>query len=250
MQAETRNGTDRGAEAQDPLADVWRRLLADDAPVRPAEQARLGRVFLAAADTGLPTDAMRRIWRSLCGEAMARQGLAAVFLAGTDAVMTRDGARSYFGFAPGVIHVAEVREALERIEETPDTFACVPWPEIAGAGQWWPMLNETRFRNLAILAGWPAPESGGPSAPRVAIVGKAPLELSGDDDALVTVHDDTRSAEPTLTRFGVRPNVVARARSLTLIRLHGFAAGDEARLDAARMAGLDGLRLIGVLPRA
>jgi hypothetical protein len=48
---------------------------------------------------------------------------------------------------------------------------------------------------------------------------------------------------------GLKADVVARARSLALIRISEFVAVDDRRIDLARRAGLDGLRVVGVRPR-
>ncbi len=76
-----------------------------------------------------------------------------------------------------------------------------------------------------------------------------PIEPSGEDDMLATCHDDRRQAAEVLSDVGIKAEVTARARSLTLIRMHEFVAPDDRRLAAARDAGLDGLRIVGVRPR-
>jgi hypothetical protein len=52
-----------------------------------------------------------------------------------------------------------------------------------------------------------------------------------------------------LATAGLTAEVAARARSLALIRLSGFVAEDDPRLEVARRLGLDGLRLVGVRPQ-
>jgi len=75
------------------------------------------------------------------------------------------------------------------------------------------------------------------------------MESSGDDDTLATAHDDQYSAEKLLQDVGLKAEVVGRARSLALIRISEFVAVDDRRIDLARRAGLDGLRVVGVRPR-
>jgi hypothetical protein len=111
------------------------------------------------------------------------------------------------------------------------------------------MLNESRFQDLRILAGWPALPSATPGMPQVAIVGRLPIEPSGDDEMLATAHDDQWTAEKMLQEVGLRAEVVTRARSLALIRIADYVAPDDRRIDLARLAGLDGLRVVGVRPR-
>ena len=76
------------------------------------------------------------------------------------------------------------------------------------------------------------------------------MESSGEDDTLATAHDDHYTADKRLQDVGLQAEVVARARSLALIRIPEFVAVDDRRIDLARKAGLDGLRVVGVRPRA
>jgi hypothetical protein len=167
-----------------------------------------------------------------------------------DVTLGVEAARGYFGFGPNVIPIVGIRDALERAESTPGVLACVPWPEHAGSGQWWPMLNENKFRGLAIVAGRPSLPGSAGETPRMAIVGKMSMESSGEDDTLATAHDDHYTADKRLQDVGLHAEVVARARSLALIRISEFVAVDDRRIDLARKAGLDGLRVVGVRPRA
>lgn len=238
------------------LTEKWREL--KDSPAvsaagigfRPArEAAEMRRLCREAQAKGVPPDAIARIWRSLCGDVAVARGLKTVYVAGGDVTLSVEAARGYFGFGPDVVPLMGIRDALERADSTPGTLACVPWPEHAGAGQWWPMLNENKFRNLAIVAGWPSLPGSAKETPRMAIVGKMSMESSGEDDTLATAHDDHYSADKRLRDVGLEAEVVARARSLALIRISEFVAVDDRRIDLARKAGLDGLRIVGVRPR-
>jgi hypothetical protein len=238
------------------LGERWREL--KDLPAvspagigfRPArEAAEMRRLTREVQAAGIPAEAIARLWRSLCGDMMVTRGLKTVYVAGGDISLSLEAARGYFGFAPQVTPVVEVRDALERADQNQGVLACVPWPEHAGAGQWWPMLNEGKFRNLAIVAGWPSVPARPNDAPRIAIIGRVAMEASGDDDTLATAHDDHYLAEQRLGDVGLKAEVVARARSLALIRIRDFVAVDDRRVDLARKAGLDGLRVVGVRPR-
>lgn len=194
-------------------------------------------------------DTLVRTWRALAGDMAVARGLKAVYVGGGEAGQALVGARGYFGYGANVVVVTEVREAMEKAAETPGVIACIPWPENAGYGQWWPMLNETRFRELAILTGWPNLPSDPDAMPKAAIVGRIAIQPSGEDDMLVTAHDDARNAVPALRKMGFDADVLMRARSLALIRIRGFVAPDDPRLAGAREAGVDGLRVVGVRPR-
>ncbi|MBI1339005.1 hypothetical protein GC169_02175 [bacterium] len=237
----------------DLLAERWRLLereLAEpgfNSGFDPARDAATARRVVESAAGRLPAGVAVRIWRALSAETQPLRGVVSVLTCGGDLGILNEAARGYFGFACDVSPVAEIREALERAELGKGEIACLPWPELAGAGQWWPMLNENRFRNLAILDGWP--RWNGSGAPRAAIVYRGAPQPSGDDDTLATAHDDRHAAEQHLAEAGLVGQVTARARSLVLLRLREYVAPDDPRLDAARRAGLDGLRVVGVLPR-
>ncbi len=238
------------------LAERWRDMLQAPAAspagigFRPAREAmEMRRLYRQAAELGAPPDTIGRLWRSLCGDVLVARGLKAVCVAGGDIAQSLDGARGFFGFAPTLVPVVEVREALERAVDQQGVLACVPWPEHAGSGQWWPMLNEGRFRSLAIVAGWPSLPRSPTATPRMAVVGRIGMESSGEDDTLATAHDDQYRAERMLAEFDLKAEVVARARSLALIRINEFVSVDDRRIDLARREGLDGLRIVGVRPR-
>jgi hypothetical protein len=86
---------------------------------RPAREAAELRRLIRGAATGsaLPAEAIARMWRSLCGDALVARGLKAICVAGGDMAQSIEGARSYFGFAPALTPLVEIREALERAEK-------------------------------------------------------------------------------------------------------------------------------------
>ena len=73
-----------------------------------------------------------------------------------------------------------------------------------------------------------------PGIPQVAIVGRLPIESSGDDEMLATAHDDHWTAEKLLAEVGLKAEVVTRARSLALIRIAEYVAPDDRRIERAR----------------
>ena len=220
--------------------EIWADLAADAATIRK---------FADAAPKDAPADAITRICRALIGESVVLQGVRQVLLAGGDEARLLSAARGYFGYAAEIKHAADAREALETLIEEDGVVACLPWPELPGAGQWWPTLNENRFSDLRILSGWPI-LPGREDQKEAAIVARKPLSPSGSDDMYAIAHDDIHAAESCLRRAGVEAEVVARVRSLALIRLSGYMEENDPRLAQARADELDGLRIIGAVPRA
>lgn len=236
------------------VAQRWQ-LLAQDASTaaagfafHPAREAAQLRQMVRAQGGAAPADTLTRVWRALAGDMLVARGLKTVYVAGGDMAQALPAARGYFGFGVNMVPLGDAREALEKADDSRNVLACVPWPEQAGAGQWWPILNENRFRDLSILAGWPSLPSATEGL-RIAIVGKHDIEPSGEDDTFATAHDDQRAAERILRDLGLTAEVSIRARSLALIRISEFVAPHDARLETARRMGLDGLRVIGVRPR-
>ncbi len=193
--------------------------------------------------------ALVRLGLAMQGEMLVASGLEAVYVAGGHMDRSLEGARGCFGFGAPIVPLKDVREALERALQSSSALACVPWPENSGGGQWWPMLNEQRFRDLVIANGWPGLDGDSDTPPRMAIVGRAKLVPSGKDEMLATVHDDRVVAEKYLAEAGLTAEVTMRARSLALLRIREFVTQDDPRIARAIQAGLDGLRIIGALPR-
>lgn len=214
-----------------------------------AADAAMVRRFASETPEDMPADAIARICRAVIGEAVQTQGIRAVRFAGGDEATLVNAARGYFGYSANLVEATDPREALEAVEEEKGVVACLPWPELSGAGQWWPMLNENRFSDLRILAGWPNLPGQDASLLETAIVARKALSPSGADDMFAIAHDDLYEAERIVKAAGMTGEVVARVRSLALIKLEGFVAEDDSRLAAARSDGLEGMRIIGVLPR-
>lgn len=214
-----------------------------------ADMAELRAMAAGAAGDPVLRGALVRLGLAMQGEILVASGLDAVYVAGGQMDKAIEGARGYFGFGVRIKPVTDIREALEASLRSPAALACVPWPEVTGAGQWWPMLNEQRFRPLMIAGGWPSMDADDDVMPRMAIVGQATLGPSGNDEMIATVHDDRVVAEKYLRDAGLETEVTMRARSLALLRIKGFVPQEDPRIATAIQAGLDGLRIIGALPR-
>ncbi len=214
-----------------------------------ADAAELRAMAVGGGGDPVLSRALLRLGLAMQGELLVASGLKAVYVAGGQMDRSLEGARGYFGFGAPITPLKDVREALEYALKSPATLACVPWPEISGAGQWWPMLNEQRFRDLVIASGWPCLDVDDDAMPRMAIVGRARLVPSGRDEMIATVHDDRVVAEKYLRDAGLEAEVTMRARSLALLRIKGFVTQDDPRIATAIQAGLDGLRIVGALPR-
>ena len=210
-----------------------------------ADAANIRR-FIDAAPGDIPPDAVARFCRAFIGECVTYQGVRSVAFAQGDEQRLVNAARGYFGYGVSLQSAADWRVALEMAIEEDGLVACLPWPELPGAGQWWPALIENRFQDLRILAGWPN-LPGEEIALEAALIARRKLEPSGADDTLLICHDDMHDAERLMRNHEMFGEVTARVRSLALIRYSGFLADDDVRLAELRNAGLDGLRVVGIL---
>ena len=84
--------------------------------------------------------------------------------------------------------------------------------------------------------------------PTIALVANARLSASGHDRTYVIAHDDHHRFDRIFRDNDLVGREIGRARTLVIVELDGFIADTDTRIDAARAAGLDGLRVIGALP--
>ena len=204
------------------------------------------RRFIETAPSDIPPDAVARFCRAFIGECVTYQGVKTVAFAQGDEQRMVNAARGYFGYGVTLEPASDWRAALEMVMENDGMVGCLPWPELPGAGQWWPALIEDRFHDLKILAGWP--NLPGPDTPlEAALIARRNLEPSGSDDMLLIAHDDMHDAERLLRNAEIPGEVTARVRSQALIRVNGYIAEDDLRIAHLRAAGLDGLRVVGIL---
>ncbi len=215
-----------------------------------AQDAATIRRIVESAPDDVPAEAVARLFRVVIGECVAFQGVKSVRIAGGDNTSHVNAARGLFGYATPLVQAADPREALEAIAEEEGGIACLPWPELPGAGQWWPMLNESRFKHMRILAGWPNLPGHDASSLETAIIAPRTMAPSGKDHMLAIARDDLHHANRAFRDAEIEGEVVARVRSLALIKIYSFMPENDSRLDVLRDNGLDGVRIVGVLPQA
>ena len=207
------------------------------------------RRIVAATPDDVPRDSIARVLRTVIGECVVFQGVKTVCFTAADHERMVSAARGMFGYSVNLVPAADWREALEMASEKTGVIACLPWPETPGSGQWWPALIEDRFDALRILAGWPNLPGERRTILDTAVVAKQALTPSGSDDTFAIGHDDLHEANRILREASLEGEPVARVRTLALIRLQGFVHEDDSRLAEARKGGLEGLRVVGALPR-
>lgn len=177
---------------------------------------------------------------------MLQVGLERVLVSGSEPLRIFDTARSIFGLQIPMSFEADMRDTLTACAEDEATVGVLGWMTLAGSGQWWPSLNESRYHNLRIIGGWPV---FGAEAPYAAVVTKGPLSLAGCDKTILIAHDDHLRLKKIMAEVELNPTEYSRARSLVLFELPMSIAENDPRLKEARSLGLDGLRVVGRLPK-
>ena len=175
---------------------------------------------------------------------MLQVGLTRVLVSGAEPLRIFDNARNIFGQQIPMSFEADPRDALTAVMEDESSVGVLGWMALPGSGQWWPILNESRYHGLRIIGGWPVL---GVDSPYAAIVSQGPISEMAGDRTILIAHDDHHRLKKILSEFELEPIEMARARSLVLFELPMSLAEDDPRLKSARSQGLDGLRVVGTL---
>ena len=206
------------------------------------------RKLVEGTPSDLPAEAVERFCRAFVGECAVYQGFDTVTFPAGDEQRMVTAARGFFGYGVNLEPAGDWREALQIAAQRQDAVAFMPWPELPGAGQWWPALIEDRLSELRILAGWPSMPTEADNGLEAALVARRKCAPSGNDDTFAIAHDDLHEADDAMHAAGMQGSVVARVRSLALLRLKGFVSMDDPRLAMLRSSSLEGFRIVGVLP--
>ncbi|MBI1188923.1 MAG: hypothetical protein GC206_16580 [Alphaproteobacteria bacterium] len=217
-------------------------------PISPAREVRLLRALIAGAKDRVEPEHVVEIWRALIGAAARRQrpiDVAVCVGAGPDNYRAFDLARRHFGARTRLHRFDDVRAALNRVAESDDVVAVVPWPGKTGAGMWWHALTESRYARLRLIGALPMRAFEG-QAPEAAIVAAgAPLEAAGGDACLAIAFDRHFRIARALADAGIKGEEIARSDNKVLIRIEGYVDSDDPRFAAVARAGLDQFRVIG-----
>ncbi len=216
-------------------------------PLRPAREVRLMRRLIEKG--GADPELVIELWRALIAANIRRQGAVEVTVASVgDIVRPFDLARRHFGGATKITKAIDPRDALVKAVDQARTVAVLPWPAGGGVGMWWPMLTESRFHGLSIVAALPMYGAG--ADPEAALVApKVDLEAAGGDCTFGLAFDPHHRATRALAEAQLKGKETARVRETVLIALDEFVAKDDGRIGHAMRAGLEGFRIIGSYAR-
>lgn len=196
----------------------------------------------------LPADAQKKAlktWPASFPADMESCGLAKVYVSGSEPIRVWDQARAIFGHSVPMHFDNDPREVLTHCMDQENTVAVLGWMTLAASGQWWPVLNESRYHDLKIIGAWPV---AGPDTPYAAIVGRGPIPADIGRSTILMAHDDHHKVSRIFSEFDLHVREFGRARSLVLFEIPARLSDNDTRIKAAKTAGLDGLRVVGALP--
>lgn len=208
---------------------------------RPAREAAVVRRLVARHTGEFPPETVLRVWRQIMTATVALEGrISVAALLSPDEPQLWDLARDHFGAIPVTGHKS-VGAVLKAATESQTVIGVLPPPREEDADPWWRFLV-----------------TGGPDAPRVVVrlpfaggapqrgallVGRIPVEPSGDDRSLLAVEtlseiSRARVAE-RLAGIGIEGAVIAvypepgrQPVRLNLVEAAGFIGLDDPRLAA------------------
>lgn len=184
-------------------------------------------------------------WTNTLPRDAVKVGLSKVVVSGSEPIKTWDQARALFGHMVDMTVESDPRDVLTQCIEDQNTAGVVGWITSAGSGQWWPMMNESKFHDLRITGAWPVSKDEPPLA---AIIAKGPIDIQLGHSTLLIAHDDHHRVGRAFGEMDLPVHELSRARSLVLFQIPHRIEESDPRLQAAKVSGLDGLRVVGALP--
>jgi chorismate mutase len=219
-------------------------------PVRPAREVAILRRLFARAPLGTDQDAIFDVWRGLIAANIRKQGSLDIWVGGVgDTLRLFDLARRQYSAVTRIHRAEDPRAAVMRAVEADRVLAVAPFPGSSGPGAWWPILAETKLHNVSIIAALPMKKDSDDEPEAAVLTRGAVLEPAGDDATLAIGFDPHHRFERFLAEAELQGALIARVRTLVLVRFETFIPPDDTRIRALGRAGLDGARVVGSYAR-
>lgn len=212
--------------------------------MRPGREARVLRRLVARHAGPFPKPVITRIWREIISVFTRLQGpfAAAAFApeSGSDlSGLTRD----HFGSLTPITRFGSEMGVLRAVSSGKANIGVLPLPEADRGTPWWPKLARNGKASPKIIARLPfAPLDGGRGdSPQAVVISLAEPEESGEDHGYLIVELDeavSRGALKTLLSDAgfdvcdIQAWVDSPDRTLHLVEVEGFLAGDDQRISA------------------
>jgi chorismate mutase-like protein len=190
-------------------ADVNRRIGAvkaktgDGAPAwRPGREAAVLRRLIGRHKGPLPKAALVRIWRELMTAYLRLQANFSVAVyAGADGGACREIARDHFGGLTAIRTNESAMQVLREVSEGRAAIGVLPLPQQDDPNPWWPMLLASDADAPRVIARLPFVPGALTSTDQEAfVIGRAPLEASGNDRSLIVIEVGEQVSRAMLRR--------------------------------------------------
>jgi chorismate mutase-like protein len=171
---------------------------------RPGREAAVLRRLIARHRGPLPRAALVRIWRELMAAFLRLQAdFNVAVYAGADGEngACREIARDHFGGLTTVRTNESARQVLSEVAEGRAAIGILPLPQQDDPQPWWPMLVGQDAETPRVIARLPfVPGALTGTDAEALVVGRVPLEASGNDRSLVVLELGEQVSRATLRR--------------------------------------------------
>lgn len=212
--------------------------------MRPGREARVLRRLVARHQGSFPKPVITQIWREIISVFTRLQGpFAAASFAPEQGPDLSGLTRDHFGSLAPIARYGSEMGVLRAVSGGKANIGVLPLPEADRGTPWWPKLARSGKASPKIIARLPfAPLKGTRSEnPQAVVVSLAEPEESGDDHGYLIVELDeavSRGALKTLLSDAgfqvcdIQAWVDSPDRTLHLVEVEGFLAGDDPRIDS------------------
>jgi chorismate mutase-like protein len=212
--------------------------------MRPGREARVLRRLVARHKGPFPKPVVTRIWREIISVFTRLQGpFAAAAYAPEEGPDLSGLARDHFGSLTPITRFGSEMGVLRAVSSGKANIGVLPLPEADRGTPWWPKLARHGKATPKVIARLPfaALDGGRGDSPHAVVVSLAEPEESGEDHGYLIVELDeavSRGALKTLLSDAgfevcdVQAWVDSPDRTLHLVEVEGFLAGDDPRIAA------------------
>ncbi len=212
--------------------------------MRPGREARVLRRLVGRHEGPFPKPVVTRIWREIISVFTRLQGpFAAAAFAPEGGADLSGLTRDHFGSLTPITRFGSEAGVLRAVSSGKANIGVLPLPEADRGLPWWPKLARSGKASPKIIARLPfAPLDGGRGdSPQAVVISLAEPEESGDDHGYMIVELDeavSRGALKTLLSEAgfevcdIQAWVDSPDRTLHLVEIEGFLAGDDPRIAA------------------
>jgi len=160
---------------------------------RPGREAMILRHRVAVHRGPFPKAGLVRIWREIISGTLCLQGpFSIAVFAAPDYPGYWDLARDHFGTQPVYTGCSTVNQVVHLVAENPAAVGILPWPHEGHPEPWWRQIVSADPNTVRIIGRLPFAGRGRGRGEnyQAAVIGRFPVEPSGDDCSILAVETD------------------------------------------------------------